>query len=93
MTKEGVTATKDGMEAILRLSGGDMRKVLNVLQSTSMSHDVVDERAVYECTGEPLPADLDAIMTSLMNDDFNTCFGKVCCMWVEGWGTALMPGA
>lgn len=36
---EGVTMTEDGKQAILRLSGGDMRRVLNLLQSTAMSHN------------------------------------------------------
>lgn len=36
---EGVVLTEDGKQAILRLSGGDMRRVLNLLQSTAMSHN------------------------------------------------------
>jgi len=35
--KEGITVTPKGMKAILHLSSGDMRKCLNILQSTSMS--------------------------------------------------------
>lgn len=38
--------TDDGREALLTLSGGDMRKVLNILQSTSMAFDVVNEENV-----------------------------------------------
>lgn len=34
---ENVPITKDGIQAILDLSGGDMRRVLNLLQSTAMS--------------------------------------------------------
>ena len=34
---ENVPITKDGVQAILDLSGGDMRRVLNLLQSTAMS--------------------------------------------------------
>ena len=36
---EQVAMTEDGKQAILRLSGGDMRRVLNLLQSTAMSHN------------------------------------------------------
>jgi len=36
-SKEKVPITKDGIQAILDLSGGDMRRVLNLLQSTAMS--------------------------------------------------------
>jgi replication factor C subunit 3/5 len=45
----------DGETAILRQSGGDMRKVLNVLQACAAGHAVVDEAAVYACTGTPAP--------------------------------------
>jgi len=36
---EHIHITKEGKEAIMRLSGGDMRRVLNLLQSTAMSHN------------------------------------------------------
>mmetsp|Transcript_19403 Transcript_19403/g.54067 ORF Transcript_19403/g.54067 Transcript_19403/m.54067 type:complete len:375 (-) Transcript_19403:1129-2253(-) len=35
--QESVPVTEDGIRAILDLSGGDMRRVLNLLQSTAMS--------------------------------------------------------
>lgn len=51
-----------------------MRKVLNVLQSTAMANDVVDETSVYMCTGEPLPADIKDIVTALMNASFEEAY-------------------
>ena len=33
--KEQIVVTNDGLEAILRLGTGDMRKILNLLQSSS----------------------------------------------------------
>jgi replication factor C subunit 3/5 len=60
--------TPEGLKAILSLSGGDMRRVLNLLQSTAMSNEVVDETCVYLTSGAPtLPADVD-IMNLLMNE-------------------------
>ena len=58
------------MQALLKLAEGDMRRTLNVLQSASMSYDVVDEDNVYMCCGAPLPREIDAIVHSLLNDDF-----------------------
>lgn len=46
--------TDDGREALLTLSGGDMRKVLNILQSTSMAFDVVNEENVNICSSNIL---------------------------------------
>lgn len=58
---EGVNTTPDGVDAVVRLGGGDMRKTLNILQSTVMATGAgaVDEAAVYSCTGSPLPADIE----------------------------------
>ncbi|TMW42020.1 hypothetical protein DOY81_012902 [Sarcophaga bullata] len=39
ITLENLNVTEDGKKALMTLSKGDMRKVLNVLQSTSMAHD------------------------------------------------------
>lgn len=76
--QEHVKYTEDGMEAILSLSGGDMRRVLNLLQTTAMSYpEEVNETAVYLTSGSPLPSDLDAILNSLMNDSFVTAQGKI----------------
>jgi replication factor C subunit 3/5 len=49
---EGVAMTEDGKQAILRLSGGDMRRVLNLLQSTAMSHNTSDVVPAAVAVGE-----------------------------------------
>ena len=69
-TKENCNTTPAGLDAILSLSGGDMRRVLNLLQATSMSSKVVDETAVYLTSGAPLPSDIDIILDLLMNATF-----------------------
>ena len=52
---EKCKTTDDGLDAILSLSGGDMRRVLNLLQSTSMANDTVDANTVYSTSGAPMP--------------------------------------
>lgn len=69
--------TEDGIDAILRLSGGDMRRVLNLLQSTTMSAGEVNESSVYSTSGDPLPADMETILDILMNDAFQSAHGKI----------------
>lgn len=44
-----------------------MRKVLNVLQSTSMAFDIVDEDNVYTCVGHPLRSDIERILETLLS--------------------------
>ncbi|KPJ08515.1 Replication factor C subunit 5 [Papilio machaon] len=73
--RTGEMISEDGIQALLELSGGDMRKVLNTLQSTWLSARDVTEDTVYTCVGHPLRADIDSILTRLMNeDDFGVCF-------------------
>lgn len=74
---ENVNYTDHGIDAILSLSGGDMRRVLNLLQSTAMSFDIVDDTNVYLTSGAPLPDDLEIISHSLFNDDFATAHEKI----------------
>jgi replication factor C subunit 3/5 len=77
---EKCKTTQDGIDAILRLSGGDMRRVLNLLQSTAMSAEVVDETSVYLTSGAPLPADMDQILDWLMNHNFQTACEQITAM-------------
>ena len=53
----------------MTLSKGDMRKVLNVLQSTSMAFDEINEDNVYTCVGHPLRKDIERILESLLSTE------------------------
>ncbi|CAO1637055.1 unnamed protein product [Parajaminaea phylloscopi] len=74
---EEVRITPDGKEALLKLSKGDMRRALNVLQACHAAYDRVDEAAVYNCTGNPYPADIEAIVKSMMNEEFTTAYQNI----------------
>lgn len=67
--KEQLEVTEDGKKALMDLSGGDMRKVLNVLQSTWMAFKNVSEDNVYTCVGHPLKKDIENIVYWLLNDE------------------------
>jgi len=71
---EGVNLTEDGMKSILRLSGGDMRRCLNIMQSAHTAHDVVNEQTVHEVTGSPRDEDIKSILGFLLNKDFKAAF-------------------
>jgi replication factor C subunit 3/5 len=76
--QEHVDATDDGKKALMELSGGDMRKVLNVLQSTWMAFKKVNEDNVYTCVGHPLKKDIDNIVYWLLNDEsFRETYDKI----------------
>ncbi|VDK57873.1 unnamed protein product [Anisakis simplex] len=74
---ESLEMTEDGENALLKLSEGDMRRVLNILQSTAMAFPKVDERSVYLCVGQPLPSQIEQILRILLNDSFEDAFTKI----------------
>ncbi|BFZ63339.1 Subunit of heteropentameric Replication factor C (RF-C) [Saitoella coloradoensis] len=70
---EGVKITDEGREALLRLSKGDMRRALNVLQACHAAYpNQTSEEEVYACVGNPHPADLELILSSMMSEEFYT---------------------
>ncbi|XP_064092974.1 replication factor C subunit 5-like isoform X1 [Macrobrachium nipponense] len=75
--KENVKVTEDGKKALLALSGGDMRRVLNILQSTSMAYDEVNEDNVYTCVGHPLRSDITNMINWMLNERFDTAYKNV----------------
>lgn len=77
ITSEGCKITPDGKEALLKLSRGDMRRALNVLQACHAASDRIDETAVYNCTGNPHPTDIEAILKSMMEEEFTTAYATV----------------
>ncbi|XP_073101006.1 replication factor C subunit 3 [Elaeis guineensis] len=71
---EGLDVVESGLTALVRLSNGDMRKALNILQSTHMASQHVTEEAVYLCTGNPMPKDIEQIAYWLLNESFTASF-------------------
>eukprot|EP00750_Incisomonas_marina_P012071 INCI1654.1.p1 GENE.INCI1654.1~~INCI1654.1.p1 ORF type:complete len:364 (+),score=60.32 INCI1654.1:104-1093(+) len=69
--------TPDGLEALLKLSEGDMRRILNIMQACTMAAPKVDEDSVYNTTGKPHPKDIGTILQSLLNDSYKQAFDKI----------------
>lgn len=75
--EERVNLTPEGLDAIILLAEGDMRKCLNVMQSAHMAYDVVDKTNVYLCTGAPMPEDISHILNVLLNKNFKEGFKEI----------------
>lgn len=75
--EENVVVSQNGREALVRLANGDMRKVLNILQSATMAWDEVDEECVYTCCGHPLRKDIENIIHWMLNDNFITAYNHI----------------
>ncbi|XP_004477112.1 replication factor C subunit 5 [Dasypus novemcinctus] len=75
--EEKVDISEDGMKALVTLSSGDMRRALNILQSTNMAFGKVTEETVYTCTGHPLKSDIANILDWMLNQDFTTAYRNI----------------
>ncbi|KAF9454306.1 P-loop containing nucleoside triphosphate hydrolase protein [Macrolepiota fuliginosa MF-IS2] len=80
---EGVPLTTDGKGALLKLSKGDMRRALNVLQACHAAYDIIGETEVYTCTGNPHPSDIETIVNSMLSDEFTASHQMISKMKTE----------
>ena len=68
--QEGVTLSKEGIQSILFVSAGDLRKAINVLQASSVTQKEVNADAVYAITGKARPQDISTMVQSALNGRF-----------------------
>ncbi|KAG2757130.1 P-loop containing nucleoside triphosphate hydrolase protein [Suillus brevipes Sb2] len=80
---EKVNLTQDGKKALLKLSKGDMRRALNVLQACHAAYSSIGETEVYNCTGNPHPSDIETIVNSMLADEFTTSYQMISAMKTE----------
>lgn len=80
---EGVNLQGDGLDALLDVGAGDMRRILNVLQSSHMASTagegagVVDGDLIYANSGAPHPSDISDIWKWMQNDDLDASYAKI----------------
>jgi len=75
--EEKINITEDGKKALMTLSQGDMRRVINILQSCAMAFDEVSEYTVYRCTGHPQKKDIASVVNWALNDDFSIAYKNI----------------
>ena len=75
--QERVEITEDGLKALVHLANGDMRKSLNIMQSTHLAFGKVNEENVYNCVGHPSKNDMTSVINWLLNDDFTTIYNRL----------------
>ncbi|OJA08646.1 hypothetical protein AZE42_05278 [Rhizopogon vesiculosus] len=80
---ENVNLTEDGKKALLKLSKGDMRRALNVLQACHAAYTSIGETEIYNCTGNPHPSDIETIVNSMLSDEFTTSYQMILAMKTE----------
>ncbi|CAG0912671.1 unnamed protein product [Notodromas monacha] len=74
---ENIKVTEEGLQSVVELAEGDMRKALNLLQSCSMAFPEVNAETTYTTLGHPTPQDVLTIMNWLLNADFSVAVRNI----------------
>jgi replication factor C small subunit len=67
---EGLKLTDKGLEAILYLSEGDLRKAINLLQSASAFSQEITQEIIYGVVAKAQPEDLRRILQTALRGEF-----------------------
>lgn len=67
---EKIDITQDGIKTVIKHSDGDMRKMLNILQSVSMICDTITEENINICKGYPTKKEILEILDVLINKSY-----------------------
>lgn len=69
--KQNIKNESTGLDLLIKISGGDMRKVFNNLQSIYMAFNKITYDTVAKCTGYPTDDQINIILNSLLNKSLN----------------------
>ncbi len=58
----------------MSLSKGDMRKVLNILESCSLTYKTIPVAKIYEVTGRPSPDDIQVIFNAVTMEGYKKAY-------------------
>jgi replication factor C subunit 3/5 len=75
--KENLIMDDDGIKTVIKRSSGDMRKVLNILQSVSMTTENITTFEINKCLGYPHTDDIENILNCLVNEPFNIAYKNI----------------
>lgn len=67
---EDFKISEEAVNAILRVAGGDLRRVTNVLQTTTMQTDRVEEEDIYTAAASLRPDEIEEVLNMALEGDF-----------------------
>ena len=77
VNKEKIKFTDKGIESIIEISNGDLRKSINLLQSLSLTTNKISEKNVFKYTGNISNELVKEILDILINDNFKEAHNKI----------------
>lgn len=81
--KEGVRITPKGLEALIYVGGGDLRRVINTLQAAAASSKEVDDAVIYRISGRVSPKEVKDLLSDAIRGDFAAARAKVVRLMVD----------
>lgn len=81
--EEGLTLTKDGLEAILYVASGDMRRAINALQAAAMIDKTVNTDAIYKTTSTAKPSEIIELIRSALEGNFSRARSQLDYLLIE----------
>jgi replication factor C small subunit len=67
---EGFKISREAIDAVLRVSSGDLRRVTNVLQTASMTEDKIEEEDIYGASASLKPDETGEILEKALKGGF-----------------------
>jgi replication factor C small subunit len=74
---EGFEVTSGGREALIYASDGDVRRLQNILQTTSSITDEIDEETVYSIASYADPENIKEVLRGAISEDFGDAKEKL----------------
>lgn len=68
--EEDLELKEDGIEAIIYVSEGDMRRAINVLQAASALKEEIDEDVIYQVSASASPGEVKDMMNLALEGEF-----------------------
>ncbi|QKQ98462.1 replication factor C small subunit [Candidatus Nanohaloarchaea archaeon] len=68
--EEGFKISQDAIDAIMRVSDGDLRRVTNILQTASIQNDEIEEEDIYAVAASLRPDEIREILDKALDGDF-----------------------
>jgi len=74
---EGLKITETGINALVYVSGGDMRKAVNSLQAAAFIQNDIDAETVYKITATARPEDVSDLIGTALSGQFKEARDKL----------------
>ncbi len=80
---EGIEVTEEGLDAVVRVSEGDMRQAINILQAVSITTKKLTVQNVYEVAASLKPEEVKEILELALKGNFTQARDKLIEVMVE----------